>query len=72
MPNHLNMPTTLILGALRTASGQLNSYNRIQIYIELDKKRLSFERDTIYPYLGIHTKFDRFQPTNWSNINIFE
>ena len=22
------------------------------------------------PYLGIHTKSDRFQPINWSNINI--
>ena len=24
------------------------------------------------PYLGIHTKYDRFWPINWANINICE
>ena len=33
---------------------------------------LSYEQNTICPYLGIRTKYDRFWPINWANINIFE
>ena len=37
----------------------------------LDNKWLSYEPKTLCLYLGIPTKFDRFQPINWSIINIF-
>ena len=32
---------------------------------------LSYEQNTICPYLDIRTNFDRFKPINWSIINIF-
>ena len=36
------------------------------------KNWLSYEQNTICPYLDISTKYDLFWPINWSNINIFE
>ena len=50
MPNHLNMPKTVIMGALPVASGLVYEF-----YPDLPK--------TIHPYLGICTKFDIFWPT---------
>ena len=66
MPNHLNMPKTQILDNILTASGLLDlNSNFYQGWTENDwvmsKK----------PYSAICTKFGRFQPINWSNINIF-
>ena len=39
---------------------------------KLDKNWPSYEQNTICPYLGIRTKYDRFWPINWANINIFK
>ena len=33
---------------------------------------LSYEQNTMYTYMGIRTKYDRFWPINWANINILE
>ena len=65
MPNRLNTSKTYILGAQFTASGLL------KLLSGLDKKWLSYEQKNICPYLVISTKFDRIQPINWLNINIF-
>ena len=46
MPNRLNMPISNIFGAL----------------LILEKKWLSYEPKTIYPYLGINTRFDSKRP----------
>ena len=54
-PNNLNMLKTMLWGALLVAS-----------FIKIGKNELK----TICPYLGIRTKFDRFWPINWSNVNI--
>ena len=46
----------------------------MKVLSKLDKNWLSYEQNTItiWPYLGIVTKFGRVQPINWSNINILE
>ena len=70
LPNHRNMLKTMLWGALLVATNLLNTY--IQVLLKLDKNWLSNEQNTICPYLGIRTKYDRFWPINWENINIFE
>ena len=33
---------------------------------------LSYEQNTLSPYMGISTNFDKFWPINWANRNIIE
>ena len=68
-PNDLNMLKTMIWGALLVATSLLNTY---KFLLKLDKNWLSYEQNTICPYLGIRTKYYRFWPINWANINIFQ
>ena len=39
-----------------------------KVLSKLDKNWLCCEQNTICPYLGIRTKYDRFLPINWANI----
>ena len=64
------MIKTMIWGALLVATNLLNTC--IEISLKLDKHWLSYEQNTICPYLGIRTNYDRFWPINWANINIFQ
>ena len=48
----------MIWDALLVASSLLNAY--IKVLSKLDKNLLSYEQNTILPYLGIRTNFDRF------------
>ena len=70
LPKHLNMLKTMLWGALLVATSLLNTC--IKVLSKLDKNWLSYEQNTICPYLGMRTKYDRFWPINWVNINIFE
>ena len=70
LPNDFNMLKTMIWGALLVATSLLNTY--INFLLKLDKNWLSYEQNTICPYLGIRTKYYRFWPINWANINIFQ
>ena len=67
LPNHLNMLTTMLWGALLVATNLSNTC--ISVLSKLDKNWLSYEQHTICPYLGIRTKYERFWPINWANIN---
>ena len=60
LPNHLNM----LWSALLVATSLLNTE---KVLSESDKNWLSYEQNTICPYLGIRHKYYRFWP-----INIFE
>ena len=51
------------------ASGLLNSYMKFH---QDWTKWLSYKPKTICPFLSIRTKFDKFRPINWLNVNIFE
>ena len=70
LPNDFNMLVTMICGALLVSTSLLNTC--ISISSKLDKNWLSYEQNTICPYLGIRNKYDRFWPINRANINIFE
>ena len=79
MPNHLNSQhaQTPALNAVLTASYicLLNLYTNF--YLNCTKNRIWYVCPymTIYgqwSYMGIRAKFYRFQPINWSTINIFE
>ena len=67
LPNDLNMLKTMIWGALLVATSVLNT-----CISTLYKNWLSYEQNTICPYLDIRTKYDRFWPINWANINILQ
>ena len=60
----------MLWGALLVATNLMNTC--IQVLSKLDKNWLSYEQNTISPYLDIRTNYDRFWPINWANINIFE
>ena len=60
----------MLWGALLVATNIPNTC--IYVLSKLDKNWLRIEQNTTCPYLAIHTKYDRFWPINWANINIFE
>ena len=65
--NDLNMLKTMIWGALLVATSLLNTY--INFLLKLDKNWLSYEQNTICPYLDIRTKLRNLAAKFFKDLN---